>query len=586
MTFAAMAATVYFRWQFQGVLGERGLYSTFLPSVIIAAHFGGLWPGLVATIASVLVTNSLLVGHLLHLDAKTAGDTLAMLVFAGTGGVISLLSESLHRVQGRRIQMEQERRAQLTIQRTEERFTHLMLHSSDIIGVFSPDGTILYQTPSVVRILGYPASQRIGQNVLSDPIVHPDDRESQRGFLASILDQPGTPIRSELRLRHANGTWRDFEAIGQVLMDDPGAVVLIANYRDITDRKAAENAIQDSEQRWRSLVQTLPQLIWTTNPRGMGTYFSPQFLEFCGQSTEAFLNSGWHRVVHPDDLAGVIERWKKAVDAGGAYLHEHRIRRADGAYHWFRVHAIPVRDPAGRVVRWLGSCTDVTDLKQSARELLAARDTAESANRAKDEFLANVSHEIRTPLNAILGMTDLVLDSPLEAQQRNLLTTVKAAGANLMEIVNDLLDFSKLAAGKLVLHSAPFPLRTVVQESIQLLATRAAEQGIELRCDIGSDVPEHVVGDAVRLRQILLNLLMNGIKFTPRGSVSLSVERRPAWQADCAVVEFRVRDTGIGISPEKQELIFKAFEQEDSTTTRRFGGTGLGLTISSRLVQA
>lgn len=437
VTAVVMLLTVYFRWQFQRVLGERGLYSTFLPSVIIAAHFRGFWPGFFVTLASVALTNTVLVGHLLDLDANVAGDSVALAIFVGTGIVISVLSESLHRSQDRRMQLEQQRRAKLTLQRTEERFTHLMLHSSDIIGVFSPDGTILYQTPSVMRILGYPASKRIGQNLLRDPIVHPDDQPIQTKFLESILAAPGMPIRSEFRLRHADGSWRDFEAIGQILMDDPTVVVLIANYRDITDRKAAEHAIQDSEQRWRSLMQTLPQLIWTSDPQGASSYFSPQFVDFCGYPSESLVDNGWQQVIHPDDLEHVVQRWRHSIATCEPFQDEHRVRRADGVYRWFQVYAIPVRDAAGTVVRWLGSCTDVTELKQAARDLLDAKEAAESANRAKDAFLANVSHEVRTPLNAILGMTELVLDSPLDASQKSLLTTVKAAGGNLMEIVND-----------------------------------------------------------------------------------------------------------------------------------------------------
>lgn len=589
VTAAAMAATVYFRWQFQHLLGERGLYSTFLPCVIIASHFGGFWPGLFTTLASVALTNSLLERHLIHLDANAAGDSVALAIFVGTGIVISALSESLLRSQDRRLQAEQERRAQQTLRQTEERFTHLMLHSSDIIGVFSPDGTVLYTTPSVMRILGYPASERIGKNLLRDPIVHPDDQPIQQAFLASILASPGMPIRSEFRLRHANGSWRDFEAIGQILMDDPTVVVLIANYRDITDRKASEYALQDSEQRWRGLIQTLPQLIWTSAPDGGPTYFSPQFATFCGRSAESLLNDGWQQTIHPDDLGRVLELWRAAVAAREPFQNEHRIRRADGVYRWFQVVAVPVGDHSGAVVRWLGSCTDVTDLKQSARALLDAKDAAESANRAKDAFLANVSHEIRTPLNAVLGMTDLVLDSPLDESQRTLLGTVKAAGGNLMEIVNDLLDFSKLEAGKLVLHPDRLSLRTLAREVTHLLALRAEEQGLLLQCEVAEEIPDAVVGDAGRLRQVLVNLLMNGIKFTPRGSVTLSVRKGAAGTAadeGRIPVEFLVRDTGIGISPEKQQLIIRAFEQEDTTTTRRFGGTGLGLTIASNLVRA
>ncbi|WP_175517107.1 PAS domain S-box protein [Planctomicrobium piriforme] len=583
---AAIAVTLLFRWQLQDVLGERGLYSTFLPAVIIAAHFGGLWPGVIATLVSAALTNLLLVNHLLRLDPKPAADSVAMVIFLATGIFISILSDSLRRSQLRRLQEEQRRLAQRTLQKTQQRFTHLMQHSSDVIGIFALDGTALYQTPSVTRILGYSPGERIGRNILDDPIVHPDDRPAQQAFFTSIVERPGTLTKAEFRLRHADGSWRDIEAIGQILMDEPSAVVVMANYRDMTDRKGAERTIRESEQRWRSLTQMLPQLIWTTNPDGTADYYSPQFLEFTGKLPEELLVNGWHCILHPDELDFVVARWSETVRLSQNYDLEHRIRQADGDYRWYKVRAVPIRDVDGTINRWLGSCTDITDLKLAEQKLLAAKELAESANRLKDEFLANVSHEIRTPMNAILGMTELVLESPLEPSQRDLLETVQGAGENLLEIINDLLDFSKIEAGKLRLVEAPFSLHRVCQDVVRLLDVRAQEQHLQLHCAIQETIPDDVLGDAGRLRQVLVNLVANGIKFTPQGRVELAVRFVRSLKRDRVLVEFAVQDTGIGISPEKQSSIFQAFEQEDASVTRKYGGTGLGLTIASRLVRA
>src|SRR3984893_17610392 len=244
------------------------------------------------------------------------------------------------------------------------------------------------------------------------------------------------------------------------------------------ERRITEEALRESEERWRSLTEALPQLVWSATPDGACDYFSTQWTQHTGVPESDLLGWRWLATLHPDDREPTRRLWTDSVAGRGPYDVEYRVRRRDGVYRWYKTRGTPLRDSQGRIYKWFGTCTDITDAKQAEAELRRAKEAAEAANRAKDEFMANVSHEIRTPMNAILGMTDLALDTPLTAEQRKYLAIVKSSADALLKVINDLLDFAKIEAGKLELDPADFSLRHVLGETLRALAFRAHRKGL------------------------------------------------------------------------------------------------------------
>jgi two-component system sensor histidine kinase/response regulator len=364
-----------------------------------------------------------------------------------------------------------------------------------------------------------------------------------------------------------------------------GKPALMATVRDITARKQAEASLRTSEEQFRHLADSIREVFFVVTPEPIRVaYLSRAYEEIWGRPrqevydrTAALIES-----VHPDERADVCIYFERLIQGIQSEM-SYRIERPDGSLRWIHARGFPVNDPKGKLIRVVGIAEDVTERKRAEAELIDAKEAAESANRAKSEFLANMSHEIRTPMNGIIGMTDLVLDTELNTEQVEYLLMVKGSADALLTLLNDILDFSKIEAGKLDLDCLSFNLRKSLGEVVKILAVKAQQKGLEFIYDVAPGVPTNVVGDPARLRQVLVNLVGNSIKFTERGEIEVSVHTE-AQSVEGTTLRFSVRDTGIGIPVDKRDKIFGAFSQADSSTTRKYGGTGLGLTIASQLV--
>jgi PAS domain S-box-containing protein len=355
----------------------------------------------------------------------------------------------------------------------------------------------------------------------------------------------------------------------------------------VTQRlKASEEEVSRALQERRDIMETIPDLLYVLDLDGRLARWNQKCETATGYTAAELLGAPFLALVADTGSERERERvgaaLRTATETGYAEW-EVALQTKAGATIPYQFTGVPLKDALGQAIGLTGVGRDVTERKRVELELKRAKETAEAANRAKSEFLANVSHEIRTPMNGVIGMTELALDTELNREQREYLELVKVSADNLMTVINDILDFSKIEAGKLDLVTAPFELRDSLGETLKTLALRAAQKDLELAHEIHADVPDALLGDCSRLRQVIVNLVGNAIKFTERGEVVTRVAAETA--ADNRVcLHFTVTDTGIGIPPEKQQAVFDPFVQADGSTTRRHGGTGLGLAISTRLV--
>ncbi|MBI5572037.1 MAG: PAS domain S-box protein [Desulfomonile tiedjei] len=527
---------------------------------------------------------------------------------------------------------------QLPKETREERFKDLVENCADWLWEIDARGRFTYSSPKIKALLGYEPEEIIGKRPrdLMPPV---EGSRLAPGF--ERLARAGKPFeRLENVHLHKDGRWIILETCGVPILDESGHCQGYRGVgRDITRRKheeavlqrglqgfdrllkakhaelekinldlmqeislraKAEEAASEAETRLGSVLDAATNLsVIATDPFGTITVFNRGAERMLGFASDEVVGKETPLLVHiPSELADLaaemtrkagrkvrpIDSLRMLAESDARDTMAWTYVRKDGTQVPVDVTFAPIRDRLGEITGFMELARDVTERKFVEAELIAVREGAEKANRAKNEFLAVMSHEIRTPIHGVIGMTELVLDTDLTQQQRECLALVKSSAHSLLSVVNDILAFSKIESGKLELDHTEWDLRARLVETLSPLEIRAREKGIELLLQVASDVPDLVVGDSGRLHQVISNLVGNAIKFTNTGEVSVSIELESA-ALETTVLHFAIQDTGIGIPPDKRRAIFDPFTQADASTTRIFGGTGLGLAISRRLVE-
>ncbi|MCC9599062.1 PAS domain-containing protein [Stieleria sp. JC731] len=370
------------------------------------------------------------------------------------------------------------------------------------------------------------------------------------------------------------------------LVDSFGQVVgTVGISRDVSEQIRAEQELSRERDLLKTIINNVPDLIYVKDRAGRFVTANESLVSLLGlESTDQIIGKSDYDFSPAELACNYVTDDQNVMRTGKALFdREESHQGSDGQPRWLLTTKVPLRDSEGTVVGVVGIGHDITERKKFEKEIVQAKEVADKANRAKSDFLANMSHEIRTPMNAIIGMTDLLLDTRLDATQRSFLSMVQESGEALLSIINDILDFSKIEAGKLEIEPQTFDLRESIGDTMKTLGLKAHAKGIELAFRVEPAIPRYVVGDAGRIRQILVNLVGNAIKFTEQGEVFVDAKAKQVTDQEL-VLSVKVQDTGVGIPAERCEAIFREFEQADTSVTRRFGGTGLGLAISTRLV--
>jgi PAS domain S-box-containing protein len=443
------------------------------------------------------------------------------------------------------------------------------------------DFRITYYNPIAEQIFGYTAEEAIGKTVME---IHTKEKVSHARFQRAIeiVQEKGEYHYTVISEKEDGTHYVDSRVSG--ILDKNGEMIgFLLLSSDVTERKRNEAALRESKEQLHAILNNSATVIFLKDITGHYLFINKRFEELFRISNEEISNKTDYDFFPKENAELFIYHDQKVIESQSLLKLEEVFPQSDGLHTYLSVK-FPLYDTKGDIYAVCGMATDITERKKIEQELIQAKEAAESASHAKSEFLANMSHEIRTPMNAIIVLTQLALKTELTAKQRDFLTDIESSSQALLSIINDILDFSKIEAGKLSMESVNFNLENVLNRISNMLGMKIEEKGLKLFITIDTDIPHHLVGDPLRLGQILVNLTNNAIKFTEKGKIFIKVENL-ALETEKVKLHFSVQDTGIGISQEIMTHLFDAFTQADGSTTREFGGTGLGLAICKRLVE-
>ena len=440
-------------------------------------------------------------------------------------------------------------------------------------------GSILACNQTLADVIGRSKEEIVGSSFLE--LYAPESMEAAQQTSSSFVET-GEVIRQERTLLRADGSTIDVLLQATPMRDETGKIIASrSTWRDVTRQKETERALASQEALYRTLIEAAPQVIWVADADGQVALLNKAWHEFTGRTDEESLGTRWAEALHPEDLPDVRAKWERAYTHGEIYSGECRFQAKDGSYQTFIFIGAPVRDDSDKIINWVGINTNIVDRVEAEIALQEAKDAAEYANRAKSEFLATMSHELRTPLNAIIGFSEILRDEILGTindEQKELLLDIHTSGNHLLAMINDILDLSKIEAGKMELQLEHFSVEEAVTEVNTIVNALANQKQIQLILQLDQDVS--IEADKIKFKQILYNLLSNAIKFTDEGG---NVTTK--FEVSGSMLLGNVTDTGVGISPQDREKLFQPFTQIDASSTRAHGGTGLGLSLTNRLIQ-
>ncbi len=472
------------------------------------------------------------------------------------------------------------------IQESEERFTTI-INKADLglwdLDVFNENVIV---TGKMAEIYGLASNAEYTISTVFK-LIHPDDRAAMNKIFNSIKEGTDqSSFTTEYRIIQQNtGAIRWVRNKTSCFYTGEGKLYrTVGIVNDITQEKEAELAIEESALQFKSLANTIPQLAWMADAQGSVYWYNQRWFDYTGTTLKEMEGWGWQTVQHPDMLEAVTEKFKNAIALGELWEDTFLLRSKTGEYRWFLSRANAVHNRKGEIVKWFGTNTDITDQKNISKALSEAKNVAENALKAKQQFLSNMSHEIRTPMNAIIGFTNVLLRTELKPKQAEYISAIKTSGDELIVLINDILDLAKIDAGKMRFVHKPFKMALSISAMLHLFELKFQEKHLELVQEYDSKIPEILLGDPLRLHQIILNLISNALKFTAKGKVIVSIILLSEDEKKVSI-EFKVTDTGIGIAENNIAEIFENFQQATTNTSILYGGTGLGLAIVKQLVE-